>query len=191
MYAARVFDDGIPGIAAGLDDGLLVRPDPEREEPFPEEQPDAFDRVAFWRIGRLVDEGNIVGHGQGFGVVPSGSVQHHDGVFVFGQGLGEFVEKYIHGGGRHGGQDEGEGITGFRVGCGEHIGPVEALIAYPWWPLPLGPPAVTQASLLTDAGFVLEEKANPFVWVGRLGLFQGLAKFFFLNRSWASGSVLG
>lgn len=191
MDAARVFDDGIPSVAAGLDDGLLVGPDLEGEEPFPEEQPYPFDRVALWRIGRLLNEGKVVGHVERLGVVPSGAVQHHEDMLVCGQGLGELVEEHGHDGGRNGGQDEGKSVAGFRVGCGEHIGPVEPLIANPWGALPLGPPAVAQASFLTNAGFVLEEKPHPFVRVGLPDGPQCVAEPLFWNRSWALMSVLG
>lgn len=42
-----VRDEGIPRITACVDNGVLVDPDAQREEPFAQEQPDALDRIAF------------------------------------------------------------------------------------------------------------------------------------------------
>lgn len=46
MEAVGFVEEGVPGIAASLDDGCLVGPDLKGEESLPQEQPDPLDRVA-------------------------------------------------------------------------------------------------------------------------------------------------
>jgi hypothetical protein len=135
-----LIDEGVPGVATGLDDGLLVGPDLEGEEALPKEQPDAFDRVALRGIWRLLNEGDVFRHTQGCGGVPSGAIKDQHGMLVVGQRFGEVLQKALHDLGADSRHDEGKGITGGGLDGGEQIGPVEALIAQAWGPLALGPP---------------------------------------------------
>lgn len=96
METVGIIDEGVPGIAAGLDDGLLVRPDLEGEEALPEEQPDAFDRIALRGIRGLMNEGDVFGHPQGHRGVPAGAIKDHHGMFVVGQRFGKIIQEALH-----------------------------------------------------------------------------------------------
>lgn len=129
-----------------------------------------------------MDEGDGVGHAKGSGGVPAGAIKDQDSMLITGQRLGEFVQEALHDRGGHGRHDQGEGIPGDGVDGGEQIGPVEALVTPPGWALPFRPPPMAQAALLADAGFVLEEQADPLAWMIPGGGLQDIAQVFFLNR---------
>ncbi len=150
-------DESVPSFATGLDDGGLAWPDAEREEAFPQEQPDAFDRVEFRCVWRQANEGDVVGDGQSLSGVPSRTIDYHQGVFVGGQSFGEFGQEQIHGLGGDFGQDEGEGVACRGLGRCEDIGPVEAMGAEAGRALALEPPAMAQPPFLPDAGLVRED----------------------------------
>jgi len=77
--AFQIIGDEVPGIAAGLDDGVVIEPDLTREEAFTQIEPEPFDRVAFWGIGRQGQQGEIGWDDQALAAMPAGAVeQHHD-----------------------------------------------------------------------------------------------------------------
>jgi hypothetical protein len=68
----------IPCCAAGVDDCVV---DAIAEEVLPQELPDVLDRIEFWRIGRQVQQADVVGYAQcASQLMPSGTIEQHDGV---------------------------------------------------------------------------------------------------------------
>ncbi len=59
---------------------MVVFEDAVREPVFAHELPDVFDRVAFGRPGRERHECDVVGDFEGQGGVPSGLIEHDDGM---------------------------------------------------------------------------------------------------------------
>jgi hypothetical protein len=112
-------------------------------------------------------------------------------MLVLGKGFGEVSEEVVHDRDGNRRQDEVEGLAGGRFGGGEDVGPVKLLVAEAGRALALEPPPMTQAPLLANAGFVLEEQAAALIRMGRGGCRQGVAKPLFWKRSCASGCRFG
>src|SRR3954451_16208664 len=54
----------VPGLAAGRDDGLVVRPDPQAELVLPQVLPHVLDRVQLGAVARQRQEGEVLGDGE-------------------------------------------------------------------------------------------------------------------------------
>jgi hypothetical protein len=80
--AAGFGDERVAGLAAGIEDSVVVWKDAQREEAFAQVEPDAVDRVEFGRIGRQRHEADGAGHPQRLGAVPAGLVDNEHGVDV-------------------------------------------------------------------------------------------------------------
>jgi len=122
--------------------------------------------------------------------MPSGLVENQKNMFVRSNGFGELVEIDLHGVGRDFGQDEREGVICARLYGAIDIGEGIALIASPWRPLAPREPAVTNASFLTNARFILEKQTNFFVRMGLADLSQAFGEPF-LKASCAASSFAG
>jgi hypothetical protein len=89
----RVCDESVPGVTAGIEDGLVSVVDPVAELISPEELPDVFDRVEFGAVGRQLEQADVVGQAQpAAALVPAGAVEDEDGVCAgsdLGADLGE------------------------------------------------------------------------------------------------------
>ena len=122
--------------------------------------------------------------------MPSGLVENQENMFVRTNGFGELVEIDLHGVGRDFGQDEREGVICARLYGAIDIGEGIALIASPRRPFAPREPAVTDASFLANAGFILEKQTDFLVWMGLANLFQAFGEPF-LKASCAASSFLG
>jgi len=71
-------------LLAGLEDG-------DGEAVGAEVGPDVLDRVQLRGIWREWQEGDVVGHAKGLRAMPSGSVQHGNGVRALGDGPGDLA----------------------------------------------------------------------------------------------------
>ena len=87
----------MPGIAAGLDDGVVVFVDAIGELVLAQILPDVFGWVEFRRIGRQRQERDIGGNLQAFPGVPTRTVKNEDGMSILGNGLGNGREVFVHG----------------------------------------------------------------------------------------------
>ena len=183
--------EGIPGLAAGLDNGFGVVEDAEREEALSEIEPDPLDRVEFRTVGWQGRQGEVVRDLKRAAVVPAGAVEHHEGVCVVWPGGGEAGEEQVHDLGVEGGQHEGEVLAGGRAHGGEDVGPLVADLTWARGAPAPGPPAMTDPALVAEAGLVLEPELEALVGVGFGGRLQGRAEPLFLKRSCASGSLCG
>ena len=73
-----------PGLAGGIDDGVVVGEQPVREEALLEVEPHALDGIEFGRIGRQGHKRDVGRHPERARAMPSGLIEHHDRVLVVG-----------------------------------------------------------------------------------------------------------
>ena len=73
--AVGVVCEGVPGVAAGIDDGVEVREDAQAQEALAEPEPDALHRIELWRVGRQRDERDVRRDPEGFRAMPAGAVE--------------------------------------------------------------------------------------------------------------------
>ena len=92
--------------------------------------------------------------------MPSGSVEHHDRMFVRCDRCGEAIKEMLHGFGRDIGQDKCEGVVGAGFHGRENIGEGEALVGEAWGTLAARPPDMADTAFLADPGLVLEEQPD-------------------------------
>ena len=128
-----------------------------REKALFQIEPDALDRVQLGRVWRQRHKGDIGWHGERARAVPSGLIEHHHGVLIFGDRHCEAIEELLHGFGVHIRHDEGEAIIRAGLDGCKNVGEREALIGETRRTLAARPPDVTGPALLSDARFVLEE----------------------------------
>ena len=143
----------------------VVWVEPVREDPGFQMQPDALDGVEFGRIRRQRYERHVGRHDKPARAMPSGLVEHHDGVIVRSKCRREAVQKLLHRVCVGVGQHQGEGIVAARLHGREDVGEGEALVAKPWRALAPLPPNVAGAPILADARFILEEQADALVFM--------------------------
>ncbi len=178
-------------MAAGVDDGVGVIEDAERQEAFAQIQPDPLDGVQFRTVGRERDQGDVARDVGLSELVPAGAVEHDDGVDIVGEGLGEGIEEQPGGAGGDLRQDQREVVAGGRPDGAEDVGPLVPPVADPRRPLAAQPPAVTDPTLVADAGLVLEPELEALVGMRFGRRLQGRAEPPFLKRRCASGSPWG
>src|SRR4051812_29553145 len=178
----------VPGLAAGRDDRLVVRPDAMAELVLAQVLPHVLDRVQLGCVGGQRQEGEVPGDGEAAGAVPPGTVEHDHAVRL-GRDLPADLRRVQAGGRGVGvGQDQGGTDGPLRADRAEQVGPgVPAVAGRP------GPGAATrpdpgQRALLADAGLVLKpdlDRLAAGVLGQRLAYQLGEA---FLNASWAVSS---
>jgi hypothetical protein len=95
--------------------------------------------------------------------VPARAVEEQSDVIGLGDGLGEAVEKFLHGVGVDLGQDQREGVVGPHLRGSEDVSEGKALIGRAWRTLPFYIPAMAHAAFLADARLVLEKDAQPLI----------------------------
>ena len=101
---------------------MVVFEDAVREPVVAHELPDVFDRVAFGRAGREWQEGDIVGDFEGQGGVPSGPVEHDDGMGAGFNGAGDLGEVSVQRVGVGTGHDDGGSFAPVRADGPEDTG---------------------------------------------------------------------
>lgn len=101
-------------------------------------------------------------------MVPAGTVENEDGVYIGWQRGGKPGEKQVHHGGIDEGQHQGEVLAGGGADGREDVGPLVALLGKAGGALAPQPPAVTHPSLVADARFVLEPQLQALAGM-RLG----------------------
>ncbi|MFO7856484.1 MAG: hypothetical protein R6V44_14960 [Paracoccaceae bacterium] len=94
--AFGIVGEGVPGVAAGVDDGVEVGEDAQAEEALAQPELDALHEVELRRTGRRPDERDVRRDAQGLGAVPARAVEDHDGVLVLADRPGDGVEEGPH-----------------------------------------------------------------------------------------------
>lgn len=149
------------------------------QEALSEIEPQPFDRIELGAVWRQRDQGDVVRDLKRVRAMPAGLIEHHDGMLVFRQGLGELGEVDRHRRRVGPGQDEPERFTGLGCDGAEDIGPFETLVATARRSLTLLPPAMTKPTLLSNPGFVLEIQSDGLVGMGFNGGAQRVQEPFF------------
>ena len=166
----------VPSGCRGVEDGVVIVEQAVRQELFFQEEPDPFHRVEFGSAGREGFERYAGRDAQGLCLVPAGLVENQEEMVVRANRFGKLVEIDLRGVGRDLGQDEREGVIRARFHRPIDIGKGIALIASPRRPLAPREPAVADAALLANAGFILEKETNFLVRMGFASLFQALGE---------------
>ena len=117
--------------------------------------PHVLDRVQFGRARGQEDRGDVFGHVEGAGRVPSGSVEQQDGVGAVCDMARDFVEVELHRLGVGVGQGERGADAAGGADRAEQVGVVVALVGRLARPCPASGPLSNLAVLLADAGLVL------------------------------------
>ena len=105
-----------------IEDVVVVLEDTVGEPVFAHELPDVFDRIEFGRAGRERHEGDVGGDFEGQGGMPSGPVEHDDGMgagFDGAADLGKMGVQRVRVGVGH---DEAGGLAPVRADGAEDIG---------------------------------------------------------------------
>jgi hypothetical protein len=181
----------VPSVAAGIDDGVIVVEDADREPVGAEILPDVLDRVELRAVGRKHEKRDVVRDDQRVSAMPAGAVEHENGMSAGRDGAGDLGEMVVHRAGIGEGHDEARGDAAVRTDRAEDVGPLVAGVARRPRACAALRPDPAERALLADARFILEPDLEWFA-PGSLGDRGGyrLAEVF-LNASWASGSVLG
>ena len=108
-------DEGVPGIAAVIDDIVEGFEDSVRQPVLSHELPDIFLRVEFRCTRRQRHEREIGWNLEVFGAVPAGLVEDKDGVGTGGDPCGDLIEVKLHGFGVA--ERENEGRAGSMFGA--------------------------------------------------------------------------
>ena len=169
---------GVPSMLACVEDAFIGREDLVAEEVVLEVLPRFFGSIAFRRIGRDGNEGNIVGNFQGIGSMPGRAVYDHRHVDM-GRDLGAyFIQKELHHGRIRTRQNKADCGISFGAERAEDIGVFVARIDGYRWTCAFGSPAMGSASFLPDAAFVLRPELQRLSRMGG-GDFPELFREFF------------
>ena len=116
-------DEIFPGLATGIDDGLICFVDADRQIVFAQVLPDVFDGVHFGGEWRLFDECKIWRDDKCPAGMPSGTVENDDAMGSRRYAGGDCGEMLVHRVGvgiRH---DDGRTCGAGRADSTENIGP--------------------------------------------------------------------
>src|SRR5690242_12675890 len=119
----------VPRLAAGRDDGLVVRPDPQAELVLAQVLPHVLDRVQLRAVARQGQEGEVLGDGQPPAGVPAGAVEHDHGVRARGDATADLRQVQAGGLGVGAGQHEGGADGPLGADRAEQVGPGVAAVA--------------------------------------------------------------
>ena len=105
-----------------IEDVVVVFEDAVGEPVLAHELPDVLDGIEFGRPGRERQEGDIAGHFEGQGGMPSGPVEHDEGMGAGFDGAADFGEMSIQRFRVDVGHDEAGGLALVRADGPEDIG---------------------------------------------------------------------
>ena len=149
-------DQRVPCIAGGVNDCGVVLEHLVGEVVGSQVLPDVLDRVQLGRFGWQQDYGEVFGHDQFSGAVPSSTIHQDNGAGVAGDVFADLVEMQLHGFGIGARQDEGGTFATLRADGTEQIGVVIALVGGQPRPSSLPRPDASLAVLLANSRFILE-----------------------------------
>ena len=177
-------DELLPGVAASIEDGVVISEDAVCEVVLAKELPDIFCRVEFWRVGRQGQKRDVAGNIEACGLfVIAGAVHDDDGVSAGGDRAADFHQMYVHRFRIGARQNQACGAGALGADCAEQIRPFVTLISRRLRTRPASRPAPGQAAFLADARFILEPDLDRLLF-GVLR-YDGTDKFgeVFLNAS--------
>jgi hypothetical protein len=151
-----VCDEGVPGVAASVEDCVVGVEDAVAQVISAKELPDVFDRVKFGAIGRQGEQADIVGQPQpAAALVPASAVEDQDGVRTGRDLSADFGQVDVHRLGADPRQHERRPGATLRAYGAEQIGGAVPLVARRARPVALVGPDIAQRALLTDPCLVL------------------------------------
>ncbi len=109
-------------MAAVIEDIVVALEDAVREPVFAQELPDVLDGIELGGPGRERHQGYVIGDFEGRGCVPSGLVEHDEGMGAGFDGDGDLGEVGVEGIGIGVGHDEAGGLALVRADGAEDIG---------------------------------------------------------------------
>src|SRR5258707_10795538 len=92
-----LIDEGVPGIAAVIDDVVEGFEDAVRQPVLAHELPDVFLAVELWGARRQRHERDVARNGQGFGAMPAGLIEDENSVRTRRDLGSDLVEMKLHG----------------------------------------------------------------------------------------------
>src|SRR5271169_4311800 len=92
-----LIDEGIPGIAAVVDDIVEGFEDSVRQPVLAHELPDVFLAVELRRTRRQLQERYVAGDLEVLGTVPAGLIEDEDCVSACGNSCSDLIEMKLHG----------------------------------------------------------------------------------------------
>ena len=186
-----LFDELVPGLAPGLDDGVVVFEDAVREPVLAQVLPGVLDRVQLGRAGRQQDDGEVFRDLEFVGAVPSGAVHQDHAMGLGGDIPADLVEMHLHGACVGEGQHEGGALAPPGADGAEQVGVGVSLIGGQAGACSPFRPNARAAILLPQPGLVLEPDLDP-LGLGQAGYVgRERAGEVFLNASITWLSCLG
>ena len=166
--APRLASEFVPSIAAVIDDVVVAEEDSVRQPVVAHELPDVLDRVEFGTFGWERQEREIFRDGELRGRMPTGLVEHEEGVASRRNAFGDLLQMQLHRLGVALGQDEADRLAFLGADRAEDVGRGGAQVARSRRPRSALRPAAGDLVLLSDARLVGEP---DFYGVGADALF--------------------
>ena len=186
-----LIDELVPGLATGLDDGVVIFEDAVREPVLSEVLPDVLDRVQLGRSRGQQDDGEVFRDLELIGAVPPGAVHQDNAMGLCSDVAADLVEMHLHGARVGEGEHEGGALGPHGADGAEQVGVGVSLIGRQAWPGPCLRPDPRAAVLLSQSGLVLEPDLDP-LGLGQSGYVgRQRAGKVFLNASITRGPVWG
>ncbi len=183
-------DEFVPGLATGLDDGVVIFEDTVREPILAQVLPDILDRVQFGRSRGQQDDGEVFRNLELVSAVPSGAVHQDNTMGLGGDVAADLVEVHLHGAGVGEGEHEGGALGRHGADGAEQVSVGVSLIGRQAWPGTCLRPDPRVAVLLSQSGLVLEPDLDP-LGLGQTGYVgRQRAGKVFLNASITRSSCL-
>ena len=91
-----LIDELVPGLATGLDDGVVIFDDAVREPILAEVLPDVLDRVQLGGARGQQDDGEVFRNLELAGAVPTGAVHQDDAMGLGSDVAADLVEMHLH-----------------------------------------------------------------------------------------------
>lgn len=145
----------MPGLADGVDDGVVVIENTIGEPVLAHVLPDVFDRVQLRRSRRQEDWRDVLRHHEIGGGVPSGAIHDEHGVCALFDMAADLVDMELHGLGVGKGQSHSRSDAARRADRAKQIGALVALVGRLAGPRSTTGPLPHDAVLLTYPRLVL------------------------------------
>lgn len=98
MDSAWFGGECVPGVATSIDDGFVIVEDAVAELVLTQVLPDVLDRIEFGRIGRQLEQADVVRHVElAAGLMPACTVEQHDSMAAWAHVAADLGEVQVHG----------------------------------------------------------------------------------------------
>jgi len=181
----------LPSITTSVENGVVVIENAVCEMVLTQELPDVLDGIELGRVGRQRQQRDVGWQLDDGFLMIAGAIHDQDGMSARHNGTADLIEVRRHRLGIGAGQDKSCGTGPVGTDRSEEIGPFVALVARRGRACAAPCPPSGQASLLANAGFILEPDLDRLCLGGvRQRAIDEVGEVF-LNASWARSSALG